>query len=233
MMLYKNTKVKFHSPNRDTDYFNIVAGVLQGDKLAPYLFIICLDYALRTSIDLIKKRLQAGKEKKQKIPHTNHYWHGFLVNTPTQAETLVHSMERAAGSIGLQVNADKTEYIFFNQTGDISTLKSGPLKRVDKLTLLRSSVLSTENDIINSGGDNPCDVVANELNCNILGSEFEIQSRCYVQFQTNTHGKSKNHFPSSFGLNSINYFFRQGWHWHWITHEGWYTIKRNESINHN
>ena len=29
-MLYKNTKVKVHSPEGDTDYFEIVAGVLQG-----------------------------------------------------------------------------------------------------------------------------------------------------------------------------------------------------------
>ena len=45
-MLYKNTKVKVHSPDGDTDYFNIVAGVLQGDTLTLYLFIICLDYML-------------------------------------------------------------------------------------------------------------------------------------------------------------------------------------------
>ena len=37
----------------DTDYFDIVAGVLKGDTLAPYLFIICLDYVLRKSIDKI------------------------------------------------------------------------------------------------------------------------------------------------------------------------------------
>ena len=49
MMLYKNTKLKVHSPVRDTDYFDIVAGVLQGDTLAPYPFIIGLDYVLRTS----------------------------------------------------------------------------------------------------------------------------------------------------------------------------------------
>ena len=55
MMLYRNTKVKVRSPDGDTDYFNIVAGVLQGDTLAPYLFIICLDYVLRTSIDKIKE----------------------------------------------------------------------------------------------------------------------------------------------------------------------------------
>ena len=50
MMLYKNTKVKVRSSDGDTDYFDIVAGVLQGDTLAPYLFIICLDYMLKTSI---------------------------------------------------------------------------------------------------------------------------------------------------------------------------------------
>ena len=55
MILYKNTKVKVCSPDGDTEYFDIVAGVLQGDLLAPYLFIICLDYVLRTSIDKIRE----------------------------------------------------------------------------------------------------------------------------------------------------------------------------------
>ena len=35
IMLYKNTKVKVCSPDGDTDYFDIVAGVLQGNTLAP------------------------------------------------------------------------------------------------------------------------------------------------------------------------------------------------------
>ena len=52
MMFYKITKVIVRSSNGDTD---IVAGVFQGDILAPYLFIICLGYVLQTSIDLIKK----------------------------------------------------------------------------------------------------------------------------------------------------------------------------------
>ena len=55
MILYRNTKVKVRSPDGDTEYFDIVAGVLQGDTLAPYLFIICLDYVLRTSIDKIRE----------------------------------------------------------------------------------------------------------------------------------------------------------------------------------
>ena len=71
----------------------------------------------------------------------------LLVNTPTQAKTLLHSLKRAGGGIGLHVNADKKEYMGFNQRGDISTLKGGPLKLVDKFTYLRSSVSSTEKDI--------------------------------------------------------------------------------------
>ena len=84
-ILYKNTKVKVHSPNGDTEYFDIVAGVLQGGMLAPYLFIICLDYVLRTSIDEIRENgfelTKKRKEKKHKVPRQNNYrrqlrrWH--------------------------------------------------------------------------------------------------------------------------------------------------------------
>ena len=71
----------------------------------------------------------------------------LLANTPAQAETLLHNLERAAAGIGLHVNAHKTEYICFNQTGDISTLKGSHLKLVDKFTYLGSSVSLTEIDI--------------------------------------------------------------------------------------
>ena len=71
----------------------------------------------------------------------------ILANTPDQAETLLHSLERAAANIGLYVNAHKMEYMCYNQTGDISTLEGTSLKLVDKFTYLGSSVESTEKDI--------------------------------------------------------------------------------------
>ena len=46
IMLYRNMNVKVRSPHRDTNFFDILAGVLRGDTLAPYLFIICSDYIL-------------------------------------------------------------------------------------------------------------------------------------------------------------------------------------------
>ena len=71
----------------------------------------------------------------------------FLANSTSHAETLLHSLERVAAGIGLHVNADKTEYMCFNQKGNISTLKSGPLKLVEKSTYLVSSVTSTNKDV--------------------------------------------------------------------------------------
>ena len=58
----------------------------------------------------------------------------LLANTAAQAETLRHSLERATAGISLIVNAEKREYMWFNQRGDISTLESGLFKLVDKFT---------------------------------------------------------------------------------------------------
>ena len=61
--------------------------------------------------------------------------------------SLQHRLEQAASGIGLHVNADKTDYICFNQKEDIFTQTRGSLKLVDKFTYLRSSISSMENDI--------------------------------------------------------------------------------------
>ena len=124
------------------------------ETLAPYLFIICLDYVLRTSIDKIRENgFELTKKSSRKYPATAITDADYaddiaiLANTPDQAETLLHCLERAAASIGLYFNAHKTEYMCYNQTGDISTLEGTPLKLVDKFTYLGSSVSSTEKDI--------------------------------------------------------------------------------------
>ena len=122
MMLYRNTKVKVRSPDGDTHYFDIVASVLQGDALATYLFIICLHYLLRTSIDKIKKNVfKLTKERSWSYPAQTITDADYaddmalLVNTLAQAEFLPHSQERAAAGIGPHLNAHKTEYMCFNK----------------------------------------------------------------------------------------------------------------------
>ena len=109
MILYRNTKVKVRSPDGDTDYFDIVAEVQQGDTLASYLFIICLDYVLRTSIDKIKENgFELTKKRSRRYPAKTITDADYaddialLANAPAQAETLLHSLERASTGIGLQ-----------------------------------------------------------------------------------------------------------------------------------
>ena len=153
-ILYGNTNVKVRSPDGDTEYFDIFAGVLQGDTLAPYLFLICLDCVLRTSIDKIRENgFELTKKRSRKYPakiitdadYVDDI--ALLANTPNQADTLLHSLKRAAAGIVLHINAHKTEYMRYNQTGDITTLDGASLKLVDKFTYLGSSVSSTEKDI--------------------------------------------------------------------------------------
>ena len=100
MMLYRNTKVKVHSPDGNTDYFDIVAGMLQGDTLAHYLFTICLDYMHGTSIDEMKENgFKLTKERSRRYPTQTitdvDYADDIvlLVNMPTQAKILLHSLE--------------------------------------------------------------------------------------------------------------------------------------------
>ena len=76
------------------------------------------------------------------MPMTLHFW-----QIHPQAETLLYILERAAAGIGLHVNAHNTEYMCFNQRGNISTLNGSSLKLIEEFTYIESSVTSTENDI--------------------------------------------------------------------------------------
>ena len=116
MQLYSATLAAWASPDGDTEYFDIVAGEQQGDTLAPYLFIIYLDYVLRTSIDKIREKgFELTKKRSKRYPEKTITDADYaddiaiLANTPNQAETILHSLERAAAGIGLYVNAHKTE----------------------------------------------------------------------------------------------------------------------------
>ena len=153
-ILHRNTKVKVRSPDGDTEYFDIIAGLRQGDTLTPYHFILCLDYVLRKSIDKIRENgFEVTKKRSRWYPAKTitdaNYADdiAILANTPNHAETLLHSLERAAAGIGLHVNSHKTEYMCFYQAGNISTLEGTSLKLVDKFTYLGSSVSSIEKDI--------------------------------------------------------------------------------------
>ena len=105
-------------------------------------------------------------------------------NAPAKAETLLHNLERAAVSIGLHINAHKTEYMCFNQTGDISTQNGSSLKLVDKFTYLGSSVSSTETDI----------------NTWLAKAWTSIDSLSFIRNSDQTYKMKRSFFQASFVL---------------------------------
>ena len=128
MMLYKYAKVKVCSPDGNIDYFDIVVDMLQGDTLAPYLFIICPDCVLRTSIYIMKDySFELAKKKSwrysaQTITETDDADNIVLqTDKPVLADILLHILEGVAADIGFHVNADETEYICFNQRQHLYT----------------------------------------------------------------------------------------------------------------
>ena len=118
MVLYKNAKVKVCSSDGDTYIFDIVTCVLEGDALTQNLFIICVDHVLQTSINVIKEIVFTRSRRYPARTVTDADYPDdivILANTPAQADSLLLSQEKAAGGVGLHVNAYKTEYMLFNQ----------------------------------------------------------------------------------------------------------------------
>ena len=156
MMLYHNTRSMVRSPDGDTDFFNITEGVPQGDTLAPFIFIICLDYVLRKALD---KNLDLGftltKQKSRRHPAKTITDADYaddlavLADYLKDATSLLHSVETTAREIGLYVNADKTEFICLNQdTSDgMKSLNGKKISQVDDFKYLGSYIASTEHDI--------------------------------------------------------------------------------------
>ena len=153
--LYTNTTAQVMSPDGDTEFFEILAGVLQGDTLAPYLFIIALDYAMRQatedeqSLGFTLDRARSKRHPAKIICDTDFADDlALLSNTLKQAQELLTRVENAAKQIGLHVNNTKTEYMLFNQdAGAITTVEGHTLKQVDDFQYLGSWIDTCSKDI--------------------------------------------------------------------------------------
>ena len=130
MMLYTNTSSMVRSPDGDTDLFEITSGVLEGDTLSPYLFIICLDNALRRSLDANKDlgfTLQYARSRRYpdiKVIDADYADDlAILSNYLSEATILLHQLEKAASEVGLNINTSKTKFLCYHQYHS-STIKS-------------------------------------------------------------------------------------------------------------
>ena len=116
------------------------------------MFILCLEYVIQISMKengFILKQARISRYPVETIIDVDYIDDlALLPNTSAQAESLLYSVEQAAGGIGLSANASKTEYMCsFNKKEPYPTLSGKPLKLVDQFIYFDSNISSTESDV--------------------------------------------------------------------------------------
>ena len=150
---YKKTRAKVLSLM--LQHLNVTS-VFQGDTLAPFLFILALDYALRQAI--------SGREEELSftlIPRKSRRIRPVMItdvdfaddialisNTAEKAVALLSAVKSECANLGLHLSTIKTKVVAFN-TRDTSVItKDGSvLEVVDDFKYLGCYVFSTERDL--------------------------------------------------------------------------------------
>ena len=151
----QKTSAQILSPLGHTEFFEILAGVLQGDTLAPYLFIIALDYAMRQATEdgqnlgFTLDRSRSRRHPAKVICDTDFADDlALLSSSLKQAQELLTRLENAAKQIGLHINNSKTEYMLFNQDeGDLKTIDGDVLNQVEDFQYLGAWLNTCSKDI--------------------------------------------------------------------------------------
>ena len=128
--------------------------MLQGDPLAPFPFIICLDCALITAISpsdgITLKKRQSSRHPEEFLSDLAYADDiAVLENVLKEAEDLLHREEEASQSIGrLFLNAGKTKFMRLNPPSDdqMLSLDGSEIGKVDDFLSL-SSYTETSHDI--------------------------------------------------------------------------------------
>ena len=128
-VMYENTSAVVITPEGETEQFPIDTGVLQGDPLAPFLFIVCLDYALCPAITgsdgLTLKHCHSSHHPAIVLPDL-HYADdiALLANSIKSAQDLLICVEKACQDVGLFLNTPKTKYMHLNPLTNTTLVSS-------------------------------------------------------------------------------------------------------------
>ena len=147
-MIYTNTTTQVLSSDGDTEFFEILAGILRGDTLASYLFIIALDYAMRQAVrNESNLGFTADRSRGRRHPakvicdtdFTDDIHVALLSNILEQAQLLLSRVETSTKQTEPHINNSKIEYIKFNQgEGVFKALNGESLTNVDDFLFLGS-----------------------------------------------------------------------------------------------
>jgi hypothetical protein len=121
-IMYDNTQALVLSPDGKTEMFDILAGVLQGDTLAPFLFIVVLDYVMRKAIgddnDQLGFTVRPRRSRRYPVEVLTDLDFAddiaLLSDTLDQAQELLSRVDTVAATVGLHMNFSKTKFMQYN-----------------------------------------------------------------------------------------------------------------------
>ena len=138
-----------------TSYFDIQAGVLQGNTLAPYLFIITVDYCMRQAIKSHPEygfTINPAKSKRIKADKISDLEFvddiALMADSTEEAADLMRAVIRVSCNIGLNMNESKTKYMAENvEPGYIQSLSGKYIGKAENFKYLGLRIGSTEEHI--------------------------------------------------------------------------------------
>ena len=166
-VLYDQSTCQVYLRGQVSKPFAITTGVLQGDVLAPFLFIIVIDYVSKRSARdfgyLTHKgntQDNSGRAVRSTTRSTDYKVNdlafaddiALLENDSIHAQRQLDSLKTEAGKVGLEINVQKTEQMRLNMPTNLSTvdhlvINDKPINIVDDFKYLGSYVGSTEHDV--------------------------------------------------------------------------------------
>jgi hypothetical protein len=172
-VMYDKSKSQVYVGGELSEPFKITTGVLQGDVLAPFLFIIVIDYISKQSAcdfgylthkgsaptqqkqarpprACAKKPKESPERKLNDLSFADDI--SLLENDQARAQQQLNTMQQNASAVGLEISIEKTVQIQLNDKSQVKThltIDGKPIAIVDEFKYLGSYIVSTEKDINN------------------------------------------------------------------------------------
>lgn len=145
--LYNNSRSCVRIDRDLTDTFSITSGILQGDALSPFLFIIIIDYIFK---NIHSKNYGITTSINPIVNITDLNFADDVVTFNKSSKKAYYHLQRIeedSKKVGLTINFDKTKYITNIKSNNIDKKFKDKIEQVDDFKYLGSYIDSSETDI--------------------------------------------------------------------------------------
>ena len=152
-VLHTNTKSAVVVVEETTNFFDVLAGVLQGDVLAPFIFIVVVDWVMKNSdmnhLGFTTKPRRSRRHLEEKLGDLEFADDlSLLANNQKEAQEQLDTLSHTAKEVGLKINVGKTKFLAYNVPENTRIeLDGNQLEKVNDFQYLGLYIGSTEKDI--------------------------------------------------------------------------------------